>query len=152
MTAAIGAFEGMTGAIHIVPAEVLAVPKKPRRNLKSAKAAGASHERQTAAFLAESLADDRIEVRRGNGINDRGDITGVKAIRGGRVVIECKNYTSDRIQIAKWLDEAETERGNDGSALGVVAVKRRGDGDPANTLVCMTLETFARLLEGGVDL
>lgn len=133
----------------IVPVPVKA---KPRRNLKSAKAAGAAHERAVAAYLAHELGDDRIEVRRGNGINDRGDVTGVKTIRGGRVVIEAKNYSSDRIQISKWLAEAETERGNDDAALGVVAVKMRGDGNSGNALICMTLETFARLLEGGGDL
>lgn len=125
--------------------------KKPVRNLRSAKAAGASHERNIAGFLAVRLGDDRIEVRRGNGANDRGDLTGVKTLRGGRVVVEAKNYSSDRIQIAKWLAEAETERGNDDAVLGVVAVKVRGDGEPANTLVCMTLEQFAVLLEGGFD-
>ena len=122
---------------------------RPRRNRQSAKKAGSNFEAVVAEFLAFSLADDRIERRNKNGTKDRGDITGVKSIRGGRIVVECKNYSSDRIQIRKWLDEAEAERGNDDAALGVVAVKVRGDGNPASQLVCMTLDTFARLLEGG---
>ena len=125
--------------------------KKPRRNLRSAKAAGAGHERATAEYLAAFLDSDVIEVRKGNGINDRGDINGVKTIRGGRVVIECKNYTSDRIQITKWLDEAETERGNDDAQIGAVVIKRPGTSDPAKSVVFMTLETFSALLLGGPD-
>jgi len=78
-------------------------------------------------------------------------VTGLKTLRGGRVVVEAKNYSSDRIQIGKWLAEADTERANDDAVLGVVAVKMRGDGDPANTLVCMTLAQFAVLIDGGFD-
>ena len=121
------------------------------RNRRSAKAAGTWHERTVAAYLADTLEDDQIERRAKNGSNDRGDITGVKAIRGGRVVIECKNYSSDRIQIAKWLQEADDERGNDDAVLGVVAVKVRGEGDLGKQLVCMTLDSFAVLLMGGND-
>lgn len=131
----------------IVPAPVKA---KPRRNLKSAKAAGAWMERITAEFLAFRLADDRIEVRKTNGSKDRGDITGVKTIRGGRVVIECKNVRT--MAIPAWLREAEIERGNDDAVIGVVVHKASRTQNPADQHVTMTLETFARLLEGGGDL
>ncbi len=124
--------------------------KKPRRNLRSAKAAGSWMEKITAEFLAFRLADDRIERRTKNGSKDRGDITGVKTIRGGRVVIECKNTSRDNLPA--WIAEAEIERGNDDAVIGVVVHKKRGSMNPADQFVSMTLETFARLLEGGGDL
>lgn len=124
--------------------------KKPRRNLRSAKAAGSWMERVVAEFLAFRLADDRIERRTKNGSKDRGDITGVKTIRGGRVVIECKNVKT--LALPAWLREAEVERGNDDAVIGVVAHKKNGSMNPADQYVTMTLETFARLLEGGGDL
>lgn len=123
---------------------------RPRRNRQSAKKAGANFESVVAEFLAFRLADDRIERRTKNGTNDRGDITGVKTIRGGRVVIECKNVR--QLALKSWLAEAEVERGNDDALIGVVAHKAHGTGNPADQLVTMTLETFARLLEGGADL
>jgi hypothetical protein len=123
--------------------------RKPRRNRKSAKAAGSWMEKTVAEFLSFALADDRIEIRKTNGSKDRGDITGVKTIRGGRVVIECKNVAA--ISLPAWLREAEIERGNDDAVIGVVAHKRHGSGNPADQYVTMTLSTFARLIEGGGD-
>lgn len=115
---------------------------------RSAKAKGATLERQVAEFLAFRLADDRIERRTRNGNKDRGDITGVKTVTGGRVVIEVKNTARDNLPA--WIREAEIERGNDDAAVGVVAHKKHGSANPADQYVTMTLETFARLLEGGV--
>ena len=135
-----------TGAISLPKVAA----KKPRRNLRSAKAAGTWMERITAEFLAFRLADDRIERRTKNGSKDRGDITGVKTLQGGRVVIECKNVTT--LALPQWLREAEAERGNDDALIGVVAHKRHGTGNPADQYVTMTLETFSILLEGGVKL
>lgn len=120
---------------------------KPRRNRQSAKKAGASFESLVAEFLSFRLADDRVERRTRNGAKDRGDISGVRTIRGGRVVIECKNVRG--LALSQWLREAEVERGNDDAAIGVVAHKRHGSANPCDQLVTMTLETFARLLEGG---
>lgn len=152
MSESLGTIGGAVTVTVQEPVEVTPPVVKPRRNRRSAKAAGAAFERQVADYLATRLDDDRIEPRRSNGVNDRGDITGVKTLQGGRIVIEAKNYSSDRIQIRKWLDEAEVERGNDDALIGVIAVKVRGTAKPEDQLVCMTLETFARLLEGGVDL
>lgn len=141
-----------TGAIPVqLQTDDLREIAKPRRNRQSAKKAGANFEGVVAEFLAFRLADDRIERRTKNGTKDRGDITGVKTIRGGRVVIEAKSYSSDRIEIKKWLNEAATEAANDDAPIGVVAVKVRGTAVPAEQMVCMTLETFARLIEGGPD-
>lgn len=116
------------------------------RNRASAKKAGTAFENQVAEFLSFRLADDRIERRTRNGAKDRGDITGVRTIQGGRVVIECKNTSRDNLPA--WIREAEVERGNDDAAIGVVAHKKHGSANPADQYVSMTLETFARLLSG----
>lgn len=145
----LGAPDGATTAIVQEPTPTPAATK-PRRNHRSAKAAGTWMERITAEFLSLRLADDRIERRTKSGAKDRGDITGVKTIRGGRVVIECKNTT--RLDLPGWMREAEVERGNDDAIIGVVVHKKVGSANPADQYVTMTLETFARLLEGGVDL
>lgn len=118
------------------------------RSRKSAKNAGTAFESLVARFLAFRLADDRIERRTKSGAKDRGDIGGVRTIKGDRVVIECKNTSRDNLPA--WIKEAEVERGNDDAAIGVVAHKKHGSAVPADQYVSMTLETFARLLEGGV--
>ncbi len=119
------------------------------RNRASAKKAGTAFESLVANFLAVRLADDRIERRAKTGARDRGDIGGVRTIRGGRVVIECKDTARD--SLPAWITEVEVERGNDDAVIGVVAHKRRGTANPADQFVSMTLETFALLLEGGGD-
>lgn len=123
---------------------------KPRRNRRSAKNAGARFERKQADWLAERLNDDRIDRRVKTGAKDRGDIGGVRTIRGGRVVIECKDTA--RMDLPGWLREAEAEAGNDDAVIAAVMHKRRGTTDPAEQYVTITAETFARLIEGGVDL
>ena len=119
------------------------------RNRASAKKAGTFFESLVANFLAFRLADDRIERRAKTGARDRGDISGVRTIRGGRVVIEAKNTARDNLPA--WIREAEIERGNDDAVIGVVAHKKHGSMNPVDQYVFMTLETFARLLEGGPD-
>lgn len=117
------------------------------RTRASAKAAGTRFESTVANFLAFRLADDRIERRAKSGAKDRGDIGGVRTLRAGRVVIECKDTARDNLPA--WIREAEVERGNDDAAVGVVAHKKNGSGNPADQYVSMTLETFACLIEGG---
>lgn len=120
------------------------------RTRQSAKKAGASFERLMADYFAGVLDDDRIDRRVKTGSKDRGDIAGVR-IRGQRVVIECKDY-GGRHKLPEWLDEAETERGNDDADYGVVFWKRRGVSDPAEQYVTMTARTFAAIAAGGPDL
>lgn len=120
------------------------------RNRASAKQAGAKFERAIADYLADTLNDDRIDRRVKTGAADKGDIGGVRTIRGGRVTLELKDY-GGQIKVKPWLDEAELERGNDDAVIGAVVFKRRGIGDPAQQGVLMTLQTFALLLEGGPD-
>lgn len=108
---------------------------------------GQPFERLTATFLRFRLNDSRIDIRPKNGRKDRGDIGGIRTIRGADVVIECKNRA--RMELSAWLTEAEAERGNADAGAGVVVHKRKGKGNPADQYVTMTLDTFAWLLEGG---
>lgn len=115
------------------------------RSRASAKAAGARFERAIADWLATHV-DDRIDRRVKNGVKDRGDIAGIRHM-GGRIVAECKDY-GGRYLLGTWLREVETERGNDDALAGVVIVKRRGEGDPGEQVVVMTMRDFTALLTG----
>lgn len=115
------------------------------RTRASAKKAGATFERAISDYLARTV-DDRIDRRVKTGAKDCGDIAGVRTPWNDRVVIECKNTT--RTNLSGWINEAETERVNDGAYIGVVVHKRHGKADPSKQYVTMTLETFAKLLDG----
>ncbi|MEE2058952.1 hypothetical protein [Rhodococcus artemisiae] len=115
------------------------------RTRKSAKAAGQRFESDIADYLATHI-DDRIERRRLNGINDRGDLTGLK-VHGLRTVVECKNY-GGRFEVGTWLGETETARHNDHADIALVAAKRRGTTHPGNQVVFMTLDDLIALITG----
>lgn len=119
------------------------------RNRASAKKAGSSFERLVADYLAQRLNDDRIDRRVKTGNKDRGDIGGVRTIRGARVCIEVKNVSRDNLPL--WMRQVEIERLNDDAAIGVVIHKRHGSGKPEDQYVTCDLATFALLLEGGPD-
>lgn len=119
------------------------------RNRASAKRAGSSFERIVADYLAQRLNDGRIDRRVKTGNKDRGDIGGVRTIRGARVCIEVKNVSRDNLPL--WMREVEVERENDDAAIGVVVHKRFGSARPEQQYVTMDLATFALLLEGGPD-
>ena len=108
---------------------------------------GASFEEDTAKWFASVLNDERIERRVKHGSNDRGDISGLY-IRGKRAVVECKNCK--RMQLSAWVDEAETERGNDDAEFGIVVHKRKGYGKKkfGGNYATMTLETLAAIIAG----
>ena len=119
-----------------------------KRTRASAKAAGSRFEREIADYLAKHI-DDRIDRRVKNGAKDKGDIAGIRlspALRGGRVVLECKNTA--KLTIGTFLNEAETERGNDDAIAGVVVAKRHGIGDPGSQIVLMTVRDLVSLLTG----
>lgn len=122
---------------------------KPRRTNRSARAAGARFTSEASKYLAQALDNDLIEPRHTNGAKDRGDVTGIKTIRGSRVVLECKDRGT--MTLGPWMDEAEKEAGNDDAAVWAVVHKRRGKGDPREQFVTMPLHVFARLLLGGPD-
>jgi len=115
------------------------------RNRASAKKAGSSFERLIADYLKIALNDTRIDRKVRTGAKDTGDIANVKTIQGGDVTLELKDY-GGQFKVTEWLREAEVERGNDDAAVGVVVAKRRGKSDPAEAVVFMTLEAFARLV------
>ena len=120
------------------------------RNRKSARDAGRAFETATAAYLADALADDRIEVRARNGAKDRGDVGGIRTPHGGRLVVECKNTAS--MTLGAWANEAEDERGNDDALAAVIVHKRRGVGLTAASMgrqyVTCTLDDLVGLLTG----
>ena len=108
---------------------------------------GAGFEQDVADFMADRLGDERIERRVKHGANDRGDISGLY-VRGKRTVVECKNHK--RMELSKWVDEAETERGNDDAEFGIVVHKRKGHGKAkfGGNYVTMTLDTFCAMVAG----
>lgn len=114
------------------------------RNRASAKKAGTTFERQVADYLAQHV-DDRIDRRAKTGSKDRGDIAGVR-IWGQRLVLECKNTT--RLNLADWMNQAETERGNDDALAGLIIHKRHGNNQPGDQWVTTTLKELAALLNG----
>lgn len=116
------------------------------RSRASAKAAGTRFESSIAAYLA-TYVDDRIERRAKTGAKDRGDLSGVRAPGGGRVVVECKDY-GGQLKPGPWIGEAEIERGNDDALAGAVVAKRRGVTDPGEQFVLMTVRDFTALLTG----
>lgn len=115
------------------------------RNRKSAKAAGARFERIVADYLAEELADDRIDRAPKAGAKDKGDIANVR-VGEHKIVIECKDVA--RMDLPKWTREAQVEAENAEALLGVVVHKRRGVTNPAQQWATMTLEALTRLLKG----
>lgn len=116
------------------------------RSRASAKSAGTAMETAIARYLATHV-DDRIERRRLSGAKDRGDLSGVRTIHGGRVVIEAKDH-GGRVQVGPWLNEAEVERGNDDAVVAAVVAKRRGVTDPGAQIVLMTVRDLVALLTG----
>ena len=120
------------------------------RNRKSARDAGRAFETATAAYLADALADDRIEVRARNGAKDRGDVGGIRTPHGGRLVVECKN--TPRMTRGAGATDALDERGNDDALAAVIVHKRRGVGLTAASMgrqyVTCTLDDLVGLLTG----
>ena len=114
------------------------------RNRASAKKAGTTFERQVADYLAQHV-DDRIDRRAKTGSKDRGDIAGVR-IWGQRLVLECKN--PPRLNLAGWMNQAETERGNDDALAGLIIHKRHGNNQPGDQWVTTTLRELAAMLNG----
>jgi hypothetical protein len=88
----------------------------------------------------------QAERRAGNGIHDRGDITGIPGL-----VVEAKNHA--RTELAEWVKEAITERDNARAMYGVVWHKRRGKAAAEDGYVTMTGGDFLWLLADalGID-
>ena len=117
------------------------------RTNRSARQAGAAFERTIADYLATHV-DDRIDRRVKRGTNDRGDIGGLRHM-GQRVVVECKNTT--RPNLAGWMREAQTERGNDDANAALIVHKRHGRGASEDQWVLTTLGELVALINGNRD-
>lgn len=118
------------------------------RSRRSARTAGTRFESSVADYLARHV-DDAIERRARNGSKDRGDISGLRHMRG-RLVVECKDY-GGQLKAAQWVGEADVERGNDDALTGLVVAKRRGTQAPEDQWVLMTLGELVALLNGDRD-
>lgn len=93
--------------------------------MSKAKQKGTAFESAIVEYLKDKLCDDTIERRALNGTCDRGDISGV-TFCGLRMVLECKN--ENRMRLADYVQEAETEAKNDGAFYYAVIHKKRGTG------------------------
>lgn len=89
------------------------------------KQKGTAFESAIVDYLKDKLCDDKIERRALNGTFDRGDITGV-TFCGLRMTLECKN--ENRMRLAEYMREVETETCNDGAFYYAVIHKKRGVG------------------------
>ena len=111
---------------------------------------GADFEQMCAEYISRRTGDEVIR-RRPSGANDRGDLHGVRHM-GKRVTVECKNCRD--MKLSKWVEEAETERGNDDGEYGIVIHHRKGKGAASmgEQYVTMTLDTFLAMCVCGRDL
>jgi hypothetical protein len=109
------------------------------RSRKSAKTAGTAWESAIVKALIEK-GWAHAERRRLNGSHDKGDIAGIPGL-----VIEAK--TTNRLELAAAVDEAETEKTNAGAAHGVAWIHRKGKASPLDGYVVMTGAGFLALLK-----
>lgn len=112
------------------------------RSRASAKKAGSGFERVIADAFAATV-DDRIDRAVKRGVNDQGDVSGLR-FHGHKIAVEVKNEVS--VKLAGWTAEAEVERKNLGALAGIVVSKRHGKGDPMDQWVHMTMRDFIALM------
>lgn len=106
--------------------------------MSASKRKGTQAESAVVGYLRDA-GFPHAERRALNGTNDRGDIAGLPG-----VVIEVKNTA--RVELAAHLDEALTERDNDGAEIAALWHKRRGKGNPKDWFVTLDGATFALLI------
>jgi len=106
--------------------------------MSASKRKGTSWESMIVDY-ARANGAPHAERRALNGAKDRGDIAGIVS-----VVIEAKNAAEMRL--AAWADETEQERINDGAAIGLTWIKRRGRTSPADGYVMFRGDIAWRLL------
>lgn len=116
----------------------------PRRNRRSAKAAGARFEREIADYLRDRLDCPEIDRLVKTGTRDRGDIGNVRDHLGRLIAIECKNTA--RLDLPAWTREAAQEAEHYGAHAGVVIHKRHGVSAPGQQWVTLTLDTLIHLI------
>ena len=82
------------------------------------------------------------ERRALNGVNDKGDITGVPGW-----VFEVKYHDSYAGKLGGWVDETEVERLNAKADYGVVWHRRKGKGSAEDWYVTMSGAQFINMLK-----
>lgn len=110
--------------------------------MSKSKQKGTSFERMVADGLSAHFDDGRIDRAPLRGTSDRGDIAGLRS-PFGKVAVECKNVA--KLNLAGWVDEAETERGNLDAVAGVVIHKRPRKGQFLDQYVTMSVRDFLAL-------
>lgn len=95
---------------------------------------GAHYERQCELWLTSVFGDRITRTNRSGYDGDDFDLDGA-------ISIEAKNQT--RLELAAWIDQADTQAGPD--RLPVVLHKRRGRTDIGDHYVTMTARDFAAL-------
>jgi hypothetical protein len=119
----------------------LAPIRRGSRSAATAREAGKMAERLVVAYT-RSRGGRHAERRLAGSTKDRGDIAGVPG-----VVIEVKSPgPNSPIELGPWLEETLTERDNDGAAIGLLVVKRRNRGSPADWYWITDGATMTRLL------
>lgn len=106
--------------------------------MTASKRKGTAWESALVAYLRDNGVP-HAERRALSGSKDRGDIAGIPG-----VAIEAKS--ANEIKLAAWIDEAETERANDGADLGVLWIKRRGKASPGSGYAVLTGDALLQLL------
>lgn len=117
----------------------------PKRNRRSAKAAGSTFERQIADYLKTELNNPNIDRMVKSGSKDRGDIANVRDSHDRLIAVEAKNTA--KMNLPAWTNEAQAEALNYGAHVGVVVHKRHGVGDPGKQWVSMTTDDLIKLLK-----
>ena len=112
---------------------------------------GPRFEQDVVTYLRRAFGE-AVERRVMGGRNDRGDVAGL-FWRGKPFVVEIKNR--NRVELAAWMDELETECGNADTDLGAVVFHRKGRGAKSmgDQYALMDLRTLAILLgadDGGL--
>ena len=102
------------------------------------KRKGSQFERDVVAYLQDHGFPEAERAYGAGRPEDVGDLANVPG-----VCCEVKNHA--RLELARWIDEAERERVNARQPYGVVIAKRRGKG-AAQSYVVMDLATFTRLV------
>jgi hypothetical protein len=107
--------------------------------MSASRSKGTSFETLIVRYL-QSRGWTHAERRALYGSVDKGDITGT-----GPLVWECKNHKT--LDLSTWLRQTETERQNADANHGILVVKRRSYGDPADQYAVMRLEDLVNLLK-----
>lgn len=108
------------------------------------KQKGTWFETKVCEYLKEKLGLP-IERRTLAGINDKGDIAGVRTKNGTEIVIECKNHST--YKLTEWMREARRE-GENAGCISAVVFKAAGVGETrmGDQFVLLGLREFTELI------